>query len=306
MEAVSQLAVGAALLQSRARLQRARALPGGVWLAHWCNADTQTAYLKPEHHTLSFYLEGGHAVRCHKAPSARGQPGALCSLPAGHESRWDVNGSLQLLHVYLPSLQLAQAAECWFDQDPRLVGLAERIYFQDGVLAALCACMAALDWSDEDARLRLQELTLDLQARLLAEHTVRRAPPCELRGGLSPVARRRVLDCVETRLDQGVSLGDLAGAACLSEFHFARMFKASFGVAPHAWVMQRRLARARALLADGHSSPDDIARRCGYAHASHLNAALRRAGLAPAAALRRRRVAQMSSAVTFLTSSITA
>lgn len=287
MEAVSQLAVGAALLQSRARLLRACGLPGGVWLAHWGNADTQTAYLKPEHHTLSFYLKGGHAVRCHQAPSARGEPGALCSLPAGHESRWDVNGSLQLLHVYLPSLQLAQAAERWFDHDPRLVGLAERIYFQDDALAALCAGMAALDWSDGDAGLRLQQLSLDLQARLLAEHTVHRVPLRGLRGGLSAAARRRVLACVESRLDQGVSLSDLADAACLSEFHFARMFKASFGVAPHAWVMQRRLARARALLADAHMPLDEVARRCGYAHASHMNAALRRAGLASAAAQRR-------------------
>ena len=37
-------------------------------------------------------------------------------------------------------------------------------------------------------------------------------------------------------------------AACLSPFHFVRMFKQSFGLSPHAWVMQRRLAKARALL----------------------------------------------------------
>jgi len=109
--AVTQLDVSAALLRSRARLRRALPLPAGVWLAHWGNSDTETAYLQPDHHTLSFYLEGGHAVRCHQAPSARGEPGSLCALPAGHESRWDVNGSLQLLHVYLPTLQLAQAAE---------------------------------------------------------------------------------------------------------------------------------------------------------------------------------------------------
>lgn len=286
MQAVSQFAVGAELLRSRARLRRALALPGGVWLAHWGNADTQAAYMKPDHHTLSFYLEGGQAVRCRQAPSARGAPGALCSLPAGHESQWDVNGSLQLLHIYLPHLQLAQAAERWFDQDPRLVSLAEHIYFHDHELAALCMRIAALDWRERDAALSLQELTLDLQARLLAQHTTNRLPQRGLRGGLAPAARRRVLDRVEARLALGVSLAELAEAACLSEFHFARMFKASFGVAPHAWVMQRRLVRARALLADGRSSLDDVAQRCGYAHVSHMNAALRRAGLASAAKLR--------------------
>src|SRR5688572_14698579 len=107
MDAVSHFDVGAELLRSRARLNRARPLAGGVWLAHWSNGNTQACYVKPGHHTLSFYLDGGHEVRCREAPSARGEPGSLCLLPAGHESRWDVNGSLQLLHLYLPGLQLA-------------------------------------------------------------------------------------------------------------------------------------------------------------------------------------------------------
>jgi len=95
-----------------------------------------------------------------------------------------------------------------------------------------------------------------------------------------------VLECVETRLDQGVMLGDLAEAACLSEYHFARMFKTSFGMSPHAWVMRRRVERARRLLADGRLGLEMVAQRCGYAHLSHMNAALKRAGLASASTLR--------------------
>jgi len=283
---VTELGVAAALLRSRARLRRTLALPGGAWLAHWGNADTEAAYLKPDHHTLSFYLEGGHAVRCHQAPSARGRPGSLCTLPAGHESLWDVRGSLQLLHLYLPRLQLAEAAERWLDIDPRFASLSERIYFHDEPLARLCADIAVTDWDHTDAPLRLQWLALEVQARLLSVHGAPARAMRGVRGGLSPAARRRVLDRVEAGLHGPLSLQDLAEAACLSEFHFARMFKASFGVSPHAWVMQRRLARARRWLSDGRASLDDVARRCGYAHLSHLNAALRRAGLASASSVR--------------------
>lgn len=283
--AVSQLAVGAALLRSRAQLRRSIALPGGTWLAHWNNADTETAYLRPDHHTLSFYLEGGHAVRCLEAPAARGAPGSLCCLPAGHESRWDVIGSLQLLHVYLPRLQLAEAAERWFETDPRFATLNERIYFHDDALASLCSRIAATGWQDTDAALRLQQLALDLQARLLASHGAATRAAAQVRGGLSPAARRRVLDALEAGLHGPLGLAELAQAACLSEFHFARMFKASFSVSPHAWVMQRRLARARRLLAEGRTSIDDVVQRCGYAHLSHMNAALKRAGLASASRL---------------------
>ena len=254
---------------------------------HWRNADTEVEYLKPEHHTLSFYLEGGQAVRCLDEPAARGRPGSLCCLPAGHESHWDVRGSLQLLHLYLPRLQLAQAAERWFELDPRVATLPERIYFHDDALAALCARIAALDWSAAGAPLQLQQLALDVQACLLEHHSLHARPLPVVRGGLSPGARRRVLECIEAGLHGELSLAELARAANLSDYHFARMFKASFGMSPHAWVMQRRLARARQLLASGRLPLADVAENAGYAHLSHLNAALRRAGLASAAAYRR-------------------
>jgi len=301
---LAQFTVAAELLRSRARVQRVQPMPQGVWLAHWHNADTEASYHAPDHHTLSFYLSGGHAVRCHEAPSARGEPGSLCLFPAGHDSGWDVHGSLQLLHLYLPRLEVASAAERWFDMDPRSATLADRIYFRDPALEALCLRIAGTDWSMPDAPLQLQQLVLDAQARLLEAHAVhRRAQPAP-RGGLAPAARRRVLERIEQALQAGQPAPDLAAladAACLSEFHFARMFKTSFGCTPHAWVMRRRLERARALLAAGRLAPTEVARRCGYAHLSHLNAALRRAGLASAARWR-----QIGSSAVCLTSSITA
>lgn len=289
MDTVDRFAVGAELLRSKARLARAQSLPAGVWVAQWDNADTEASYVKPGHHTLSMYLEGGHAVRCQQAPSARGRPGSLCLLPADHESHWDVHGSLRLLHIYLPRLHWAQAAERWFDLDPRSATLAERIFFDDDTLAASCRRIAQLDWQAPGAALLLQQLVLDAQARLVAAHTVHRARLQAPRGGLSPVARRRVVERIEARLSERIELADLADAACLSPFHFARMFKASFGVAPHAWVMQRRLERARGLLAEARLPLDDIAARCGFAHLSHLNAALKRAGLPSASGVRRAR-----------------
>ena len=285
MDAVSHFDVGAELLRSRARLNRARPLAGGVWLAHWSNGNTQASYVKPGHHTLSFYLDGGHEVRCREAPSARGEPGSLCLLPAGHESRWDVNGSLQLLHLYLPGLQLAQAAERWFDADPRFAALSERIFFHDEVLAGLCRQIARADWDEPDAALVLAQLAMDAQARLIASHTRMERAEGGVRGGLSAAARRRVLECIEQRLHESPGLSELADAACLSEYHFARMFKASFGQSPHAWVMQRRIERARRLLGEGRLGVEDVAQRCGYAHLSHMNAALKRAGLGTAARL---------------------
>lgn len=285
-----QLDVCRELLRSRATPLRAAALGSdGAWLVHWRNADTDTAYEQPQHHTLSLYLEGGQDVRCLDQPAARGAPGSLCCMPAGHQSRWEVNGQLQLLHLYLPQLPLALAAEAWFDRDPRLASLDDRIYFEDAELAALGQRIVQLDWQDRDAQLQMQELGLQMQARLLLAHGgSRRATPPQLRGGLSAAARRRVLDCIESAQATGavIDLQALADAACLSTYHFARMFKTSFGMSPHAWVMQRRLAQARRLLAEGRLPLHQVAADAGYAHLRHLNSALRGVGLGSAARYR--------------------
>ena len=287
---LSTFDVSRELLRSRATPLRAAAVGrDGAWLVQWRNADTETTYEQIGHHTLSLYLQGGHEVRNLDLPSARGAPDSLCCMPAGHQSRWEVNGSLQLLHLYLPTLPLALAAEQWFDRDPRLAHLQDRIWFEDEVLSGLGRRVVALDWTETDAALALQELSLQLQARLLQAHGGLRMPAdaATWRGGLSPAARRRVLEAIESAPDGSPSLDDLAAAACLSPFHFVRMFKQSFGQSPHAWVMQRRLARARALLADERLPLAQVAADAGYAHLSHLNAALQRAGLGSAARWRR-------------------
>ena len=287
---LSTFDVSRELLRSRATPLRAAAVGrDGAWLVQWRNADTETTYEQIGHHTLSLYLQGGHDVRNLALPSARGAPDSLCCMPAGHQSRWEVNGSLQLLHLYLPTLPLALAAEQWFDRDPRLAHLQDRIWFEDEVLSGLGRRVVALDWTETDAALALQELSLQLQARLLQAHGGLRMPAdaATWRGGLSPAARRRVLEAIESAPDGSPSLDDLAAAACLSPFHFVRMFKQSFGQSPHAWVMQRRLARARALLADERLPLAQVAADAGYAHLSHLNAALQRAGLGSAARWRR-------------------
>ncbi|MBA2673129.1 MAG: AraC family transcriptional regulator, partial [Ramlibacter sp.] len=168
--ALSQFDAYGELLRAGAQPLRAAAAPEGAWLVQWKNGDTETLYRQPNHHTLSLYLHGGEAIRCRAAPDARGAPGRMCSLPAGHTSEWDVHGSVQLMHLYLPKLPLAQAAEAWFDLDPRTATLRDRIYFEDTVLHALWQRIVALDWDAPGADLLVQDLVLRMQARLLLEH----------------------------------------------------------------------------------------------------------------------------------------
>src|SRR6476661_3374275 len=87
----------------------------------------------------------------------------------------------------------------------------------------------------------------------------------ELRGGLPPGVLRRVREYIGAHLENKVSLQVLAGIAGLSMSHFAKAFKQSEGVAPHDYLVRRRLQRALELLAGTDLPLSAIAYTTGFA-----------------------------------------
>jgi len=96
-------------------------------------------------------------------------------------------------------------------------------------------------------------------------------------GRLGAVQQKRLLDLIDAELDSNLSLGRLADEVGLSPFHFARLFKATFDLTPHAYVLNRRLSAAiRALQEDHGRSIVDIAIAFGFASQSHMTELMRR------------------------------
>jgi len=263
--------------RSSARREREVGLTDGLRLVQWCNHGGRMDYQRPGHHTLSVYLQGGHDTHLIETPRETGSPGCHCVLPAEHESHWQVAGPLRFVHLYLSEGAWAERVVRLLDAEPRAITLEQRIFGEDAELAAWAQSVAALEWQDPTERLHIDALSqaaldhLVLQAarprqRERAERAERMA------GGLSGTARRRVLAFVDAHLDStDLSLPGLARQAHLSEFHFARMFRASMGCSVHDWVAARRLDRARALLRETALPLADVAAACGYASASHLS-----------------------------------
>jgi AraC family transcriptional regulator len=67
-----------------------------------------------------------------------------------------------------------------------------------------------------------------------------------------------------------VSLDDLAKAAGMSLFHFARSFKQATGETPHRFVTRLRLERAKRLLRESDKDLLQIARSIGFSSSTHL------------------------------------
>lgn len=90
-------------------------------------------------------------------------------------------------------------------------------------------------------------------------------------------ALRRVEAYVEEHLDRpDLSVEEMAGFAHMSHSHFAREFKKQTGLAPHRFVLDRRVARARLYLADGRRTLSDIAYATGFSSQAHFTNVFRR------------------------------
>lgn len=89
-----------------------------------------------------------------------------------------------------------------------------------------------------------------------------------------PVIERQrlgqVIDYIEANLMENLALSELALAAGLSKFHFARLFKAAIGLTPHKYVLKRRVERAAHALKQGDWAIAQIAHRFGFTDQSHF------------------------------------
>jgi AraC-like DNA-binding protein len=102
-----------------------------------------------------------------------------------------------------------------------------------------------------------------------------------------PLVAQRARDYLHSHLHQDIGLDDLAQVTGVDRFRLSRAFKAAFGMAPHAYLIQLRLTRARLLLARGEL-PVNVAAALGFADQSHLGRWFQRAYRMTPADYRRR------------------
>lgn len=197
------------------------------------------------------------------------RPGVLSFVPAGVE-RSGLYRNVDLVYSAL-----------WLD--PRLPGLCGRdwsslpilINRADTVIATLLSSLRdeiAAGGSPEAAY--VGHLAAVAMHRILA---LDGAPPRPNgHGRLSGTTLRRVQEHIEAHLGQEVALSDLAAIAGMPGDSFARQFKATTGLAPYAYVIERRMRRAEDLLARPEMALAQIAMTLGFSSQSHFTTTFRR------------------------------
>ncbi|MBV9323611.1 MAG: helix-turn-helix transcriptional regulator [Chloroflexi bacterium] len=84
--------------------------------------------------------------------------------------------------------------------------------------------------------------------------------------GLEDSNRRllRARDAMDRTYAQPLNVASLAEIACVSEAHFIRSFRATFGETPHRYLQRRRVERAMFLLRETDRSVTDVSFDVGF------------------------------------------
>jgi AraC family transcriptional regulator len=160
---------------------------------------------------------------------------------------------------------------------------AERRCHSDRLSYDYCLALCA-ELATPSEPLYAEALSIAFSLHLLTAHSRSERKPLTPKGKLSSMQLKIVTEMARQELANDLSLNQLAIAAKVSPFHFARLFKNTTGLAPHKFVLRLRLERAKRLIASRQLPLTDIALAVGFFDQAHFTNVFRRAfGMTPKA-----------------------
>ncbi len=195
----------------------------------------------------------------------------------------------------------AATPDAYLLDDPSLpvvqpVSFFERLYPHDTLVSPQIAQLrVALQQERGDAGYLEEKLRLLLAGMLYLQADIQREiarVPAARPGTRVELYRRlhRARDYMHASLGEALTITDIAAVAELSPYHFMRSFKEVFGQRPHAYLTQRRLERARFLLARTDQAVTHICFEVGFESPGAFSSLFhRQTGLSPRAYRQRHR-----------------
>ncbi|MDT7690088.1 MAG: AraC family transcriptional regulator [Acidobacteriota bacterium] len=255
-------------------------LLGGRMRWHVASADSETPL---QTGTAGAFGVSGEAIESGDIDEGA----ALLAAPGDTLSAASASPAEYVLISLSPVYVLDCAARVGLARSDLVVTFRTRAVEADARLARL-----ARDLVDE---LRGEEAGQELVVGALVEQALvhllrryanlRRSAQLELsRAGLVDRRIRLAVELMHAHMHRDLSLEEIASAAHLSPFHFARLFKKLTGATPHAYHASLRAARAQVLLAETDLAITEVGARVGYMSSSHFAKAFRQAtGISPRA-----------------------
>lgn len=198
-------------------------------------------------------------------------PGDVSLLSRSQQSHWHWTDAIDVSHVYLSEKLMSAICEEVTQRYVADVQLHDVLKSPDPIVtAAVAAITREAEHHELGGALYVEAVATQLIVHLLRKYaSVTFREPIG-KGKLSPAQARRLTAYIDDRLHERLDLQTLAAAVGMGMWTFIRHFRESFGQTPHAYIIDRRIDRARRLLAEGSLPIKEIASLCGFADQAHM------------------------------------
>jgi AraC-like DNA-binding protein len=185
----------------------------------------------------------------------------------------EMHSSFDNVRFYISQTSLDELA---YDQGiRRTAGLTTpRLCCHDRVMYGLAnTLLDHVERANEHSVLFIDHIALAFFTHAISAYGNAAVPADVTPGGLAPWQLRRAIDFLSAHLSEDPGVADLARECGLSAGYFSRAFRRTTGLAPHQWLIRKRVERARQLLLGHGCGLADIALRCGFTDQSHFTRA---------------------------------
>ncbi|NLS16577.1 helix-turn-helix transcriptional regulator [Rhizobium sp. P40RR-XXII] len=212
----------------------------------------------------------------------RQKHGDIDIVPAELDGWWEDDRDCTVLRLNIRPELLRSAAQA-LGRNPDTVSLTPKFQLRDARLESIAwAIKTEIEAPIPSDRTYAEALGLALAIRLVESGGQEAAGITATGATLTDKQKRRVMEFIEEHIDKSLSLADLAEIAGFSVSHLKPLFRATFGMPVHQYVLARRVEHARLLILSGDMPLAQVAAATGFAHQSHMSHWMRRIlGLTP-------------------------
>lgn len=183
-----------------------------------------------------------------------------------HDGEAATNAGYQYRMAYIQSVVIHELLSECSGSRASMRYFSNPVTFDPEVSARLLYALRLLDQQPQNL-LEAQTCFIQAIADLFIRHAQPRHSPQPLKN--NPAVIRKACEFIRTKSFENPSLEDIAREVGISRFHFLRLFKATTGLSPHAYLIMRRLELAKALIKQGYSLAQ-AAHEAGFADQSHM------------------------------------
>ena len=205
------------------------------------------------------------------------EEGESVIIPAGTPSewRWPDAEACDMLHIYLQPGFLRQSAESG-DIDAARIAIEPEFGVCDVHIRHIgMSLLQELESTSRAGKAYANLLATALAVHLLRKHAIESPFPPSYSGGMPGYKLRRAVDYISDKLGGELRVAEIAEEVNMSPYHFTRLFKQATGLAPHQYIMQKRIEMAKKLLVETELPIAQIALATGFQSQSRFTTLFR-------------------------------